>query len=319
MFSKWLVLVVGLWLTGQMVKKKELHAVNVSAIIKSGQVLGFPKRRKMEIDKHFRDIMQASDLQRKWRVKVRTLARRKPVNGIMLGYVKDLVFYSNWLKDGWISITPTRWVVASACEEIADDEVPPEPPPATNLFYLLGDRELPAGLAKKRDRVPQTVRFIHYWNGNIRYTDDLIEWMLALNPSMSRSTWEGMSDAWNRSGEKFRDGERKYPFEVGFACNTHLVKRRLVWAGGLGVKPGTLMLELDTLHPDFLPDPESIIGSRYAIHLNTVAGEYVNPFSGRTFPPRLSALVSPVPLYIEAARCRAVGVAPNPYKPEWNW
>lgn len=266
-----------------------------------------------------KNLMVTADDKPKWKVIRRVKAWRRPGYGD-LGYVPvGLVFYSKWWEDGYISINKQKWIPMYAVEQVNEQE-PTDPPPATNLYYLLGDLELQPQLLKaERNNVPQTVRFIHEGNGSIRYTERLINWMLALNPTMNRSQWEGMCDAWNRKGEKFRDGERKFPFEIGFACNTHLVKRRLIWGGGLGFPKGTRMLELDTLHPDFLPEPELVIGTPHIIHLNTIAGVNVNPFSGRDNPPRYSALISPVKLYIEEARCRPVTVAPNPYCPAWMW
>lgn len=262
------------------------------------------------MDVAFQSVVKNANIKTKWRVKYRTLARRRPVDGVQLGYVKDLVFYSNWIKDGWISVTPMKWVVATACEVV--NELPPVEPPVmcTDLYRLRTDAELPRNLLKKdRSGVPQTARFIHYGNGSIKYTDDLIAWMLKLNKGMTRKTFENISDSWNRQNEKFRDGERKYPFEIGFAGNIHRVRNRIEWAGGLNINPGTVMLELDSLHPDFLPDPEVLLNDEkyfpYQIMLNMVINTAKGKITGRmpgSLLPR-TALISPVVLWIEEARC----------------
>lgn len=264
------------------------------------------------MDEDMKNLIAAADIRPKWRVVKRTMARRKPVNGIQLGYIQaGFVFYSAWWKDGWISITSNKWILLSACEQVV--EQPTDPPMQGNLYQLLGDVELPEEYRKNgiRNNVPQTVKFIHDGNTSIRYTDELIAFMMSLNPGMSRKTFEGICDSYNRQNEKFRNGERKYPYELGFAYNTHMAKRRFIWGGGLQVAPGTVMIEFEVIHPDLLPDPATIAKSPYAIYLNTIANGRTNPYPNGAKP--LFALVSPYPLYIQAERCRPVTTLVRPY------
>jgi hypothetical protein len=273
---------------------------------------------------------------RKWRVKRSTIIRSKPVVGRQLGNCPTgYVFISNWIVMGWIAVDGqnNRWIKTADIEEVFDVIIPdPQPEPAGDYYRLLHDFELPDLYRKDmRSGVPETVRFAHEGNGNIKFTKELQEAMYELNSPLEDRLFSKLFDTWNRIGEKFSEVKRnyitgecmsgeypKYPFELSFGGNTIRARRVLNWAGGMGIAKGTVVIECDTLNPNNLPDLPSLIGTPYIHHMTTVVNKNVNPFpyrGGRDGLPCYTAFMSPVTLYIEAGRCVKVDRVVRPYAP----
>jgi len=104
--------------------------------------------------------------------------------------------------------------------------------------------------------------------------------------------------------------------------------RRFAWGGNMGIPVGADVIEIETIHPEHLPDPATLpIWIKH--HLNVIlptkynGRQKVNPFpqnGGRNGRPCYTALISRSPVYIEVERCMAVqSFVPPVYNPEWSY
>lgn len=210
------------------------------------------------------------------------------------------------------------------------------------LWWALPDDMLPAKYRKERpggdQGYPQTVK-VTTAKETEPYTQELQEFNYALNPGLPRSAFADIMDTWN-TGSKVRDNanfinhERetgplpKLPTDLLFGCNVYRQVRRFAWGGNMGIPVGTDVTEIETIHPDRLPDPATL-PVWLKQHLTIITPvmyqgrQRVNPFphnGGRDGKPCYTGVISRMPVYIEVERLMpVVSFMPNPYYPEWKW
>jgi hypothetical protein len=202
------------------------------------------------------------------------------------------------------------------------------------LWWLLPDDMLPEKYRKERPPlagVPQTVR-VQTDKPSIPFTEDLQRFIYSLNFGLVPAAFAGMMDAWSLEGGKVRDnadfiaGERlgatlpKLPSNLLFGCNVVAEVRRFTWGDGGDIDLGEDVIEIESIHPDNLPDPFTLpLWLRHhltIIHTAQYQGrQKVIRFPHNNGAPCYTAIISPSPLYIETARCRAVTIPPPVYWP----
>jgi len=212
------------------------------------------------------------------------------------------------------------------------------------LWWLLPDDMLDPPIPALSQGFPMIVRYSP--EGTIKFTVKLQNFIFNLNRSdneaRDRMAFQGYRDTWN-SNSKVRD---HYNAITGEGDPNDLPNMQLeIGAGGnvvsgtpeisdghSGIRAGIPVLRLETLDPSNLPATISYKTHPHLIHHLTVivptqynGFQKRNPFpqmGGRAiapFLPSYTALISPIPLYIEMSKLREVSKIPNPYNPEWIW
>lgn len=213
------------------------------------------------------------------------------------------------------------------------------------LWYILPDDLLPPQYAPVRSNVPLTCQYRP--QRTIRFTSELQNFIFNLNRSddeeRDRGVFQAYRDTWNTAAGKIRDHYNAITGEgdignlpalelnIGMAGNV-VSGIPMISDGTMDIPMGTPVLQIETLHPDRLPVNMKYAGNEHFIHHQTIiTGGIVgdqrqrNPFpqmGGRAnhpYLPCLTALISPVPLYIEMAKLREVDIIPNPYNPVFDF
>lgn len=217
-------------------------------------------------------------------------------------------------------------------------------PVRRRLWWILPDDMLSPPI--EREGVPMTCQFRP--RKTIPFTAELQNFIFSLNCSdneaRDRMAFQGYRDTWNTVG-KVRDhynaitGEGdpndlpKMELNIGIRCNV-VSGEPVISDGTMGIPAGTPVLRIEALDPDNLPENISYPGNEHLIHHLVIGKGFVNGRQGiNPFPqmggrvvapylPSLTALISPVPLYIRMSELMELPLGapiPNPYNPAWIW
>lgn len=184
-----------------------------------------------------------------------------------------------------------------------------------DLYVLLRDDELPPRFENDRpkDGRPQTVNFRVPSGSREKFpmTAEMEDFFMALTPNFPVNKLEQVCDAFFILGQKYYQGDPKYPGYLGFGGGT---------VRCIGEQNGMLMIEaIDPRnlsdHASFVGYSDYIAGKPLKIPLTTVNGARTNPFPHNDGKSIYSVLFSDLGyLLIEPERVRRVSVPEYPYK-----
>ncbi len=210
------------------------------------------------------------------------------------------------------------------------------------LWFILPDDMLDPPV--EREGKPMTCQYRP--QKTINFTKELQEFIFNLNRSdneaRDRAVFAAYRDTWNTVG-KFSDGCYNYitgegdpnqpaKMELNIGMRANVISGVPVISDGtMGIPAGTSVLKIEVLDPANLPANISYFGNEHLIHHQIIGKGFVNGSQGRNpfiqmgariiepYKPCLTALISPVPLYIRTSELIEVIDAPNPYNPRWEW
>jgi len=210
------------------------------------------------------------------------------------------------------------------------------------LWWILPDDMLDPPV--EREGKPMTCQYRP--QKTINFTSELQNFIFGLNRSdneaRDHAAFAPYRDTWNTVG-KFSDGCYNYitgegdinqpaKMEVNIGMRANVVSGEPVISdGSMGIPAGIPVLKIEVLDPNNLPANISYFGNEHLVHHQIIGKGIANGSQGRNpFPqmggrivapykPCLTALISPVPLYIRMDELKEVASIPNPYNPAWLW